>query len=454
MKPNINKWVRAFAIIIATGSIMTSCNKDLPLAEPIVPAPPTGISIFETIRANGASYSYLDSAIARASTFNNPAGKLDVLLKDKSAVLTFFAPDNDAFQRSFQLLGLPTGVSTLKGFTPGQLDSIIRYHIVGGQKFASSSIPTTFPNTLYLQSQLILQAPSATLPPGYRMPIFPGKQGLTNFANNIPLGQADIEVANGIMHKASLVLLPPSQVLWQRIAADADLTYLKAAVEKADEGNAAKPLQSALSNAAANLTVLAPTNLAFQQLLTGQITMALIPMITQQLIPAITQQLIAGGATQVEADAAAPGLAAAQAPAIAQGQATALASTPDVFKNPALGSVLTPQMVTGIVVYHLLATKTTSTTSPFQGIRVFSVNIPSTETNSFTLLNSAVALHPGVTLKATYGFAGVIALSAKGLGNATASNVLINPMPAPAGSSDQHYINGTLHKIDQVLLPQ
>lgn len=452
MKIFRNKWVKTVAAAIAVVGILTSCNKDLPVAEPIVPTQPTGSTIFETIRANGTTYSYLDSAIVRASGFNNPSGRLDALLSDKTAVLTFFAPDNDAFQRSFQALGLPTAVSTLKGFRTGQLDSILRYHIVGGQKFASSSIPATFPNSLYLQSTLLLSAPSAALPPGYRMPLFPGKQGSTSFANNVPLIQTDIEVGNGIMHRASFVLLPPSQVLWQRIASDPDLTYLKAAVERADGGvGATGTLQSALSNAAANLTVLAPSNLAFQQLLTGQITLALIPIITQQLIPVITQQLIAGGATQAEADAAAPGLAAAQAPAIAQGQAAALASTPAVFTNPALASVLTPQTVAGIVVYHLLATKTGTT---FQGIRAFSNSIPSTETNSFTLLNGAIAAHPGVTLKATYGFAGVIAITAKGLGNATASNVQINPTPAPGGTSDQHYINGTLHKIDQVLIPQ
>jgi uncharacterized surface protein with fasciclin (FAS1) repeats len=459
MKMYINKWMKTVIVAVVAVSMLSSCNKDLPVADPIVTTPPTGSTIFETIRANGATYSYLDSAIVRASAFNSPAGKLDALLNDKTAVVTLFAPDNDAFQRSFQALGFPTGVSTLKGFRTGQLDSILRYHIIGGQKITSAGIPTTsFPNSLYLQSTLILSAPSATLPPGYRMPIFPGKQGTTNFINNVPLVQADIEAANGIMHRASFILLPPSQVLWQRIASDPDLTYLKAAVERADGnvpvGSPPGTLVSALSNAAANLTVLAPSNLAFQQLLTGQITLALIPIVTQQLIPLITQQLIAGGATQAEADAAAPGLAAAQAPAIAQGQAAALASTPAVFTNPALASVLTPQTVAGIVVYHLLAMKTGT---KFQGIRTFSVNIPSTETNSFTLLNGASPAfenHPGVTLKATFGFAGVIAITAKGLGNATASNVQINPTPAPNGTSDQHYINGTLHKIDQVLIPQ
>jgi len=404
----------------AVAGIVSACNKELPDAEPIIPPSTVGLSIFETIRANGNIYSYLDSAIVRASAFNNPTGKLDTLLKNKSNVLTFFAPDNDAFQRSFQLLGLPTGVSTIKFFRPGQLDTILRYHLIGGQKITAANIPTTFPNSLYLQSMFVLQPPSATVPPGYRMPIFVGKQGTVTFANNIPVvSPPDQEVANGIINRTSFVLLPPSQVLWQRIATDPDLTYLKAAVQKADQGDPAKTLESALSNPAANLTVLAPSNLAFQQLLTAQITGALIAM----------------------------GVDSATAAA----QAAALASTPDVFNNPALAAVLTPTTVKGIVVYHLLAESHNNT---FQGIRVFSNNIPSSDINSFTLLNTAVPIHPGVTLKATYGFNGVIAITAKGLANPTAANVQINPTPAPGGTSDQHYINGTLHKIDQVLRPQ
>jgi hypothetical protein len=103
------------------------------------------------------------------------------------------------------------------------------------------------------------------------------------------------------------------------------------------------------------------------------------------------------------------------------------------------------------VAYHIL---TESYNNDFQGIRVFSNNIPSSDVNSFTLLNAFVPIHPGVTLKATYGFNGVIAITVKGLANPTAANVQINPTPAPGGTSDQHYINGVLHKIDQVLRPQ
>jgi uncharacterized surface protein with fasciclin (FAS1) repeats len=213
------------------------------------------------------------------------------------------------------------------------------------------------------------------------------------------------------MHKVARIVAPPSQYLWERINADTSMSYLKAAIIRADSGVAApNRLQDALVNPAANLTLFAPTNAAFRALLTGQITLALI--------------------------------AQGMDPATAAATAAALAGTSNVFATPALYPVLTPTLVKGIVVYHIL------------GVRAFSVNIPPTATLVKTLLNTAIAAHPGVTVQATFGPAGVTAATVKGLANATASNFLINPTPAPAGNSDQHYINGVIHKIDQVLLPQ
>lgn len=427
MKLHLNKWFGFLAATIISIGLLSSCNKDLPVAEPINPTPPSGSSIMETL--NDPSYSFLKAAVTRASTVPSPTGTLSTLLADKNGVFTFFAPDDNAFKASLTVLGLPADISSINFFKPGQLDTIIKYHLIGGQKYTSAKVTPVFPNlNLYLQSSFLLSAPSATLPPGYRMPIFMGKQGPVLFANNIPVIQPDIEVANGVIHKVAFALLPPSQVLWQRVAADPDLTYLKAAIEKADEGDAKKSLQSALANPAANLTVFAPTNLAFQQLLTGQITLA----------------LMAQGMDQ----------------ATASDSATTLASTPAVFTNPALAPVLTPQAVKGLVAYHIFDnmnnTLIKDTLRPRPG-RAFLANFPITPTNFRTLLTSAdtdTLTFPSVTLLATFGPTGVTAASVKGAANTTASNVLINPTPAPGGTSDQHYINGVIHKIDQVLRPQ
>jgi hypothetical protein len=116
-----------------------------------------------------------------------------------------------------------------------------------------------------------------------------------------------------------------------------------------------------------------------------------------------------------------------------------------VFSNPALYGVLTAQIVKGIVVYHIL------------GVRAFTNNFPTTQTFYPTLLNSAIPTHPGVGLVATFGTPFATSAKVKGVGNATAANIIINAsplLPDPVGTSDQHYLNGVIHKIDQVLLPQ
>ena len=233
MKRYIDKWGQLLATVSVAILMLASCNKDLPDATPITSAPPSGSSIMELL--NDPSYSFLKAAIAKASTTTSTTGNLTTLLSDKNGVYTFFAPDDNAFKASLTVLGLPADIAFLNFFRPGQLDTIIKYHLIGGQKYGSAEITPVSPKlNLYLQSSFLLSAPSATLPPGYRMPISIGKQGSVLFANNIPVTQPDIAAANGVVHKVAFALLPPSQVLWQRVAADPDLTYLLAAIQKAD----------------------------------------------------------------------------------------------------------------------------------------------------------------------------------------------------------------------------
>jgi uncharacterized surface protein with fasciclin (FAS1) repeats len=391
---------------------LISCNKDLPEAEPITTKSPEGPTILQFL--DDPNYSFLKAAITRAaplaSTNYTP---LNVLLANPAGSYTFFAPNNAAFQAS----GIAS-TAVINAMTTTRLDSLLRYHLVGGYRLSltNTSIQIGFPNLqlptlLYLVRPLSLD-PTSTIPPGLSIPIFPSKNnGL--WVNNIPITQSDIIVANGIIHRTAAVVAPPSQFLWDRINTDTDLTYLKAAIQKADEGvAAASTLQAALQNPGASLTVFAPTNLAFQQLLTAQITAALM----------------------------APPTNLDQATAVAQ--ASALASTPGVFTNPALAAVLTPTNVRGLVVYHLF------------GNRAFTVNLPVMGANVPTLLNSAIPTHPGVTVQATFGATGVTAATIKGAANSLPSAIQINPTPAPGGTSDQHYINGVLHKINQVLRPQ
>lgn len=404
MNFSINKFLKPSFILAGAVSLLVSCNKELPEAKPIETPPPTGSTI--TALLDDPSFSILKAAVAKAAPASSSGLQhLSALFSDNTAVFTLFAPTDAAFQIAFP--GITAAAIAAPQFRPGLLDTLLRYHLVGGQKVTSALIPTTFPN-IQLPTSLVLAPPSATLPPGLRMSIFPSKRGNILWANNIPITQPDIAASNGVVHKVAVVVAPPTQFLWNRIDTAADLTYLRAAIKRADEGVAeASTLEAALKNPAANLTIFAPTDAAFRAILTAQ----------------ITQALIAQG----------------MSPSTAAAAAGQLASSPAVFTNPQVTPVLTQEMVKGIVVYHIL------------GSRAFTVNIPIADTNVKTLLNTAVPTHPGVTLKATLGAtATVTEATVKGAANTAPSNILINPR----STSDQHYINGVIHKIDQVLRPQ
>lgn len=434
------------SLVLLSMFLLQACNKELPLAEPV--EHPIG-SATETImsKLNAPEFSILKTAVLKASTITSATGKLSDILGNPEGEATFFAPDNTAILTSFSLLGLPVAASSLDFFTASQLDAMLKYHMIGGRTLTSANFTSNFPN-MYLQSALVIAAPSKDLPPGLRMPIFLDKVGNNNFANYVPITQADIPASNGVIHKTAIALMPPDQLLWNRIDANPDYSYFKAAVLKADEGDAAKTLQSALSNPAANLTVFAPTNAAFQALLTAQITQGVLPLVKQSYINTyILPGVKAGNPGISEADALTMATTLADSEPHktnilngAQAQAAGLAGTPDVFTNPALASVLTAQTVKGLVVYHIM------------GTRAFSVNLPTTETNFPTLLNGAISNHPGIGIKAVWGTSGVTAITVKGLANTTASNVLVNQFVN--GTSDQNFVNGAMHRIDQVLRPQ
>ncbi len=408
-------------------TFLTACNKELPPPKPIETPAPSGETIMEKL--NAADYSILKAAIEKAGTFASTTGKLSDILANPEGVITFFAPDNTAILRSFALMGLPADASSLNFFRAGQLDSLLKYHLIGGLSLTTNSISPVAPAlNLYLQSALLLAPPSPSLPPGYRMPIFLGKQGSSGFVNNIPIVQADIAAANGVMHKTYAALLPPDKVIWQTIAANAggSYDYFKAAVIRADGGESASgQFQSALSTPNANFTVFVPTDAAFEQTLTQLIAKA----------------LMEGGMPQGDAVSAATLLVGVYGPTIISNP-----SSIPVY-GPGLAAEITPELLAGVVAYHIVAQPGTTVV----GYRNFLVNFPATAANLPTLVNASVPQHPGLTLQASFGALGITAATVKGLGNATASNVVLNAIPGV--THDIHHINGVIQRIDQVLLP-
>lgn len=409
---NYKKITKAILGILVPALLFTACNKGTFDIEGNPPVSPNGTAstskaLADSIKAipNYSLYSAIITKSGYTATLNNKEVRFTAFVPGNTAVkqlitaLTGGAIPANAPDANF--LAFINGAS----FPAASAAGIVGYNVVP-QALPSTAFSAAFPNVQYPT----LLNPAPQLSALLRLTTFPSSRN-GFYLNNVPLVGANIMTANGIIHEVGAVVVTPQQYLNDRIDAASNLTYLKAAIARADSGTAAPGfLKGALLNIGANLTVFAPTDAAFQATLTGLITQALVA----QGVPLAT----------------------------AQAQATFLASSPAVFSNPALYGSLTAQAVKGILVYHIL------------GVRAFTNNFPTTQANFPTLLNGAIAAHPGLGLKVTFTGPFVSAASVKGLGNATGANIMINPTPAPNGSSDQNYLNGSLHIIDQVLLPQ
>jgi uncharacterized surface protein with fasciclin (FAS1) repeats len=423
--------IKKICLLMAVVAVsLTACNKlELDPTPNVPPNQETTPTLANLLDA--PEFSLLKSIITKAG--------LIPTLSVPTLRFTLFAPDNDAIDASLAPL-LPPG-ATSEMYIASVLDAetakaISQYHLIP-QEIPAASIPTTFPNFQY--PTLLNPAPSVSAL--LRLTTFPSVRSNGAWVNNVPIIATNIEAVNGVMHKVARLVSPPSKPLWARIATDPELTYLTAAIQRADSGTTAtvgtlnpNNLQSVLTEFGPNLTVFAPTDVAMQALLYAKAY----PPVYSQLYAGAYANAIAGGATAAQAD----GIATAYASANAGPTTTALISSPTVFQNPAFFGPLDAKTVKGLLVYHIL------------GSRAFSVNLPITATYKPTLLNSVFPTHQGVSIVATFTGPSVTAATIKGVGNATAANIAINPTPNPNGTSDQHFINGVLHKIDQVLIPQ
>lgn len=384
-----------------------SCNKDLPQPTPIANSAATGTTLGELISTN-PEYSFFKAAATRVGILP--------LLMDRNSRFTIFLPDNAAFIAS----GIPSEdvIGALPITTVG---GIVSYHILPGEEFTSDKIPETFPN-IQLPSFITLGTLPGTAIP-FKMSFFPSKRGSNLWLNNIPFTSADTKAANGVIHTVAAIVAPPTQVLRDALYSKPNLTYFKAAVERADSGQVGlSRFDSLLNYAVTNMTVLAPDDAAFQTLLFGSIYGALVAM----GVPPVT----------------------------AAGQATALSSSPAVFSNPLLYGVLTAAMVRGIIAYHFFATPNPKTSAFEPNIRVFSVNFSATPSFVTTLVNSSFASHPGIMVNATFTGPIVTDLKFTGRGTFPPGGAPYTGTPANATSLDNHAVNGVFYIVDEVLLPQ
>ncbi|MEO8819712.1 MAG: fasciclin domain-containing protein, partial [Ginsengibacter sp.] len=147
---------------------------------------------------------------------------------------TVFAPTNEAFTAS----GITSAV--LGSLSADQAKSILLYHTIPS-KILAAQVPAG-PNAAVLSAN------------GDTLYVTNNSNGV--FVNGIQVTQADVQASNGVVHVIGKVLMPPSGNIVEMAQVDTSLSYLVAAVVKAN-------LQGALSGAGP-LTVFAPTNNAFR----------------------------------------------------------------------------------------------------------------------------------------------------------------------------------------------
>jgi len=191
----------------------------------------------------GAEVGTIVEVAADAGQFNTlitaaTAAGLDDELSDPNADLTVFAPTDAAFE------ALPAGTLDALLADPDALADILLYHVLGSEQDANEVLGQAFIPTLNGQAIAIDENGSGQAT-----------------ASGAVIVSTNIDASNGIIHVIDAVMLPETRNLVEVAAETEGFSTLVAAVEAAG-------LAGTLSDPDAEFTVFAPTDVAFEQLLT------------------------------------------------------------------------------------------------------------------------------------------------------------------------------------------
>jgi Fasciclin domain len=407
MVRNITKQTVAICVFIIA---VTGCNKKLPDAEPII-FTQNGTATIGDVLTTDTSYSFFNAAATRV-------GVMPTLL-DSNNSFTLLFPNNNGFRAS----GIPS-IAVINALPIAIVGGIVNYAIIPGEQYTSADIPTTFPNLQLPTSITIGLLPGTPIP--VKLSTFPSRRATGFWDNNIPVITPDLKFKNGVIHIVAGIVAPPSQVLRDTLYSTPNLTYFKAAIQRADSGQSGlSRFDSLLHYAVTNMTVLAPNDAAFQTLIFG---LAFQGYLSTRPVPHTATDT-------------------SNAIAIANG---AVAAGP-VFLST---NNVTTAIVRGIIAYHFLATPNPKTNAYEPNVRVFSVNFSPTPSFVKTLVNSSFAPHPGILANATFTGPFVTDLKFTGLGTFPPGGAPYSGTPATVTSKDNHAVNGVFYIIDKVLLPQ
>ncbi len=243
----------ALLAVISLPILVSSCDKNDD--DPVVTNTITDVVV------KNDNFSTLESAVIKANLQGTLSG---------AGPYTVFAPDNAAFAAS----GITSTV--LNSLTPTQVQSILLYHTVGA-KILAADVPA---------------GPNAKVITAGGDSVFVTKNASGVYINGIKVNTADVAADNGVVHVIGRVLNPPVGNIVETASASG-LDSLVKAVTRATTAPGGDPsLAGTLSTA--KLTVFAPTNAAFTQLL-GVLSLTDINQIPIGTLLAVLRYHVVGG---------------------------------------------------------------------------------------------------------------------------------------------------------------
>lgn len=207
---------------------------------------------------------------------------LDTVLDDRNAEFTVFAPGNAAFD----LFLTDNGFASLSDVPVDVLTQVILNHALTGTAL-SGSLSTSYTNTL---------ATYGATDNNLSLYINTDSGVVLNGISNVTT--ADVTAANGVVHIVDAVIALPTVVTFA--VADPTFGTLVAALTRPDQPDFVSVLSTSNGTSPAPFTVFAPTNTAFEELLTELGISSLDEIDTATLTATLNTHVIAGANVRAE----------------------------------------------------------------------------------------------------------------------------------------------------------
>ena len=185
-------------------------------------------NVFDDVIATSPNHTYLEVALIQEG--------LDVALQNPMGTLTVFAPDDAAFTALATALG--TDITGL--LANPNLTNVLLYHVLGAEVVSTSLTNGQIATPLFTANTL-----KVTI------------DGTNVYINQAQVNAADLQADNGVVHSIGSVLLPSLTVADVAISSPVHTSLVAAVIE----ARLLPPLTQ--------LTVFAPTNMAFDNLATA-----------------------------------------------------------------------------------------------------------------------------------------------------------------------------------------